>query len=281
MKLGVCLGQFKDYDLTLYEALEKGLSTELFGANSFAELLGNCDLPVVVGVKSNDAIRFLKGKGQPFLYFDKPYNRKWQTTNPSWWRVSVSDHSPTEYLGNMRCSDRRARQQGWLAKCWRSKGDHILFAGASAKYSAVYGLPEPNAYAAQIIAELKKYTDRRIVYRAKPSWQGAEPVEGAEFVGRARYNITDDLKDCHAMVTHGSGACLEALLTGVPAIVTGPGISRSISSTDLAEIEEPRLASLECCQQILNNLAHCQWSLDEIRKGEMWESLRPIISVSM
>lgn len=278
MKLGICPDHAKNYELSLYEALQKGCKSELFGAADFAGLIGNCEFAVVVGVKNNEAIQFLKEKNQPFLYFDKPYNRKWGTTNPEWWRVSINDHSPADYLHTVNFSDQRARQQEWIARPWRESGEHVLIAGHSAKYSAVYNLPNPNDYAASVIATLKGYTSREILYRSKPSWPGAAAIEGAQFVGGARYRIEDDLKGAHAMVTHGSGACLEALLAGIPTIVEGPGIAAGISSRDLSEIENPRLAPMAECQQLLNNLAHFQWRLDEIRRGDIWRSLDSIIA---
>jgi hypothetical protein len=131
--------------------------------------------------------------------------------------------------------------------------------------------------AADLVGQIRRFTDRPIVYRPKPSWGGAEPIPGTKFSwSRAKNFITiyDDLKGAHCLVTHGSNACFEALQAGVPSIVTGDAALRPIFSTDIAEIENPRRASMPERRQIVDNLAYCQWSLGEIAQGDAWKFLR-------
>lgn len=237
------------------------------------------DFACVIGIKNAELIRELERRKQPYLYFDKGYNRKWNVEQPEWWRVAVNSHQPTAALSRMFFSHERATVQGWRALPWRLNGPgRIIFAGSSAKYHEFYGLDEPNAYARSIIEQIRSVTpDRTVVYRPKPSWRGAEPVDGAIFQNRARHGISEDLKGAHALVTHGSAACVEALLLGVPSIILGDAVAASISSTSIDDVENPRLASIDECDQLLANLAHCQWSLDEISCGDMWPSLYTMI----
>lgn len=272
----------KEHELKLAKAFKAGaeLNSESVEIciNGDNDASGAYDLAIINGVKNAWRAEHLKSAGVPFLFFDKGYNRKWNVKNPEWWRVAVNHHQPTRYLHLLSFDNKRARQQGWKAKPWRESGTHILLAGASAKYHQMYGLPDPTAWAEDVIQAVKQLSDRPIIYRPKPSWKEAKAVDGAEFKGRASYNIYDDLKGAHAMITHGSGACLEALLAGVPAVVLGPGITSTISSMSLDEIETPQLGAEQDRNRLLANLAHCQWSLDEIRKGLIWQSLRRMIS---
>jgi hypothetical protein len=238
------------------------------------------DFAVVVGIKRKPIIRALQARGTPFLYFDKGHNRRWNAVQPDWWRLAINDYQPTHYLGRLNFPDDRADAQDWRVKPWRHKGSHIVFAGASAKYHAFYELDDPTAYAADVIRKLKTLTRRPIVYRSKPSWRGAEPIDGAKFIGQARHPISDDLRGAHALVTHGSNACLDALLAGVPSVVLGNGTVGTISSKSLDEIENPILASMESCKQLLANMAYCQWSDREIRSGAMWKRVPALIEAA-
>jgi hypothetical protein len=80
--------------------------------------------------------------------------------------------------------------------------------------------------------------------------------------------------DAHALITHGSYISVDALLNGVPSIVLGPAVTRPISSTSLAEIEDPRLASEEERLQMLANLAWCQYRIEEWADGRAWRNVK-------
>jgi hypothetical protein len=232
------------------------------------------DAHCVIGVTSIKVWRQLGELGARRLFWDKGYNRDF----PNWWRVSAGAHQPAAYVGNARHLSDRADAQGWLDRVepapLSSPGKHVLIAGASPNYHAFTGLPHPTTYAQELVREIRLRTDRPIVYRPKPQWREAEAVEGAAFshysVKTKGHRIRMDLDHCHAMVTHGSGACLEAVLAGVPVICLGSAIATCISSTSLNEIEVPRVASLTARQRLVSNVAYCQWSLEEIADGQAW-----------
>jgi hypothetical protein len=221
-----------------------------------------------VGVKRADLAGRLADAGKRWLYWDKGYNRRW----PHWWRVTCCAQQPTRYLMDINRPSDRATVQGWLRtiKPWRVCGDHIVFAGSSAKYHGFVGHDnvDPTKYAQQVINEIRARTQRRIVYRPKPSWKAAVPVQGAEYSARhTTGDIHQALEWAHVLVTHGSSTCFDALVAGVPSIVLGDGVLRPISSTSLDDIEQPILASDIDRRQLLCNLAYCQWSLAEIKSG--------------
>lgn len=277
MRLAFVRPSSKACDARLITAVKRGFSGDVAVID---DLMPGFHFICVIGIKNAELIMRMQRAGQPFLYFDKGYNRRWHVTRPEWWRVAVNAHQPTGYLSRLRFGAERAISQGWRAKSWRSSGSHIVFAGSSAKYHEFYGLQEPNAYAASIIDRLRKLTKRRIVYRPKPSWRHAVAIDGSQFVNQARHSIKDDLRGARALVTHGSAACLEAMLCGVPSIVLGDAIGAPISSSVLDSIGRPHLASPQERDQLLANLAHCQWSLTEIERGEMWDSLSVIIETA-
>lgn len=229
------------------------------------------DAACVVGVKSLPLVEQLRAAGKPWIYFDKAYNRDW----PRWWRVSVCGHQPTDYLAAMECPGDRARAQGWEFSRWRevTPAGPVLFAGASLKYHRFCGLGDPTSYARDVVSGIKAQTRRPVIYRPKPSWSAAEPVEGARFSwqkSKQPEGIARDLRGAHALVTHGSAAVLDAVLAGVPTVVLGHAVTRPISSTSLAEVDDPRLADAGEVRQLLANLAYCQWTVEEFGAGMAW-----------
>jgi len=228
------------------------------------------DIACMVAVKSATLFHACRAAGQRILYFDKGYVRSRRQGAPTWdyWRISLDAHHPTgTTLTRFKMpGDRLEGLELDVAK-WRSRGLQIVFAGSSAKYHNFYGLEDPTTFAARVIKRLRKRTDRPLVYRPKPSWRDAVPIQNSRF-SLAKERIVDVLTNAHCLVTHGSNACFEAALMGIPTIVLGDAVARPISSTSLDDVEMPFLGKRT---QWLANLAYHQWTEDEMRSGEAWE----------
>lgn len=239
----------------------------------------DCDVAVMVGVKSRELYEAHWKAGVHVLMVDKGYIRA-RVDSPvrqwEYWRLSLDAHHPTRWLSRMQKPGDRWARFGLQFQPWREQGQHVLFAGSSEKYHNFYGLPHPTEYAKRTVKHLRKTTDRRIVYRPKPTWREAVPVKGADFSKPPEY-ITGALQNAHAMVTHGSNACFEAILAGVPCIVLGDAVAKPISSTEIADVEQPRLASDAERQQWFANLAYLQWNLREMASGEAWQHMRGFV----
>lgn len=240
--------------------------------------LADADVACMVGVKSRELFRAHFDKGQHVVMIDKGYTRH-AAPGPvklwEYWRVAVDAHHPTKAVETWTRPLDRAEKLGLVISAWRKSGSHILFAGSSEKYHAFYRERDPSRYLEKVVKILRAYTKREIVYRPKPSWREAVPVEGTTFSQKGQ--IEEALVDAWALVTHGSNACFEAVLLGVPCIILGTAVARSISSTELKDIEAPRLATYRERHQWLANLAYCQWTLPEMASGEAWATIRPQI----
>lgn len=228
----------------------------------------------VVGIKSAEVLNAAKISGANFILFDKGYHR-WDRIGGLYrfWRISVNGHHPTKTLMDINRPDDRLKQINFFVRPWRKDGDYILLAGSSAKYHRYYGLPDPTEWAYDVVNEIRKHTDRPIYYRPKKSWKAAAPIEGTKWA-RSRERIEGPLGSAWALVTHGSNACVEALIGGVPSVILGPGVTRSISSTSLSELETPIEASMDDRRQLLANLMYQQWTLREYRSGKAWATIR-------
>ena len=211
----------------------------------------------------------------PSVFVDQGYFK-----DQKYHRVAVNAHHPTWYLEKAKHDSSRWNDFSIDTKPWRESGQHIVIAGGSEKYHQFYGLLHPTKYTKNLVNEIRARTDRPIIYRPKPSWSKATPIEGTIYSTRKSQdypNLFDTLRKAHCLITHGSNSCFEAMIYGVPSIVLGDGIARPISSTSLDEIENPKLAGDAARKQLLSNLAWCQFSWGELATGVAWKHLRNVI----
>lgn len=230
----------------------------------------DCDLACMVGVKSIRLWHTMRATDIRTMMFDKGYSRHKKGSCWEYWRIALDGHQPShETLSLKGYGKKRFARLGFNVKPWRESGEHILIAGSSEKYHNFHGLATPTMYAQTIVNQLRKYTDRPIIYRPKPSWRDAVPIKGASF-SAGKHPLESDLKNCHAIVTHGSNTCFDAAMNGIPSIVLGQGVLRPISSRNLSEIEDPELCVRN---KLFNALAYHQWTLEEFSSGEAFETI--------
>lgn len=242
------------------------------------------DCAIFVGVKNRKLFKFYRAAGVPVLYMDKPYFRETPGRPPPWhwrgaqywmWRVSLNSHQPVDFLEKEGLSEERWNEfrVPWV-KDWQKEGEgnHVIWAGSSTKYHEFHGLLHPTKYAEWVVEEVRKRTDRPIIYRPKPSWHEATPIFGTRFENKGL--LQPLLKEAHCLITHGSSACVDAVLAGVPTIILGEAVTKKISSTDLGDVVSPRRTRYKRVLRLMHSLAWCQWSLDEIQQGEFWDFMK-------
>lgn len=244
--------------------------------------IADADVAAIVGIKSAKLFHANRGAGKHTVLFDKGYVRHdeagalgagsvWHQT-----RAAVDAHHPTKKMNRGYPHD-RANRSGLKISPWRTNGEYILLAGSSAKYHRFYEEDDPTEYARKVASEIRKHTDRPIYYRPKKSWKPAVEITGTVWA-RTTDPIKHQLESAWALVTHGSNACFEAMLYGVPSIILGDGVAKPISSTSLEDIENPTMAGMDERKQWLADLMYQQWTLAEYASGEAWDTIRPQIT---
>jgi hypothetical protein len=237
------------------------------------------DFVAFIGLKRRDWFKYCKQTGQRIMYFDKGYyHREFeQRKDFLFWRISVDEQQPTKYIANAKHSPERWLSLGREMSPWREekRKGHIIIANQSEKYHQFYDLVHPTQWVMEIVDELRKYTDRPIWYRPKPSWRNKTRIKGLRYCDMEP--LSQLFPGCHALITHGSYICIDALLNGIPTIALGNAVNRSISSTNLSEIEYPRLASEEERLQVMANLAWCQYTTKEWASGFAWQNVREFL----
>jgi hypothetical protein len=116
-------------------------------------------------------------------------------------------------------------------------------------------------WVAETLETIKKYTDREIVIRLKK--------------GRTERVTTDTMamaltQDVHCVVTFNSIAATESLLLGKPAFTLGPNAAQSLCLSDLSQIENPYIPTLDEVHRWACHLAYSQFTEAEMRTGEAW-----------
>ncbi len=142
-----------------------------------------------------------------------------------------------------------------FVKKWRpqTKNGHILVCPPIPDYERLHYF-SAHLWWHGIKKQIRDVTNRRLRVRHKP---GSELASG-----RA---LAEDLKDCHAVVTHDSNIVVEAILAGIPVFVTGTSPAQVFGNVDVLTIREPRLDVDRW--EWLSILANNQWTLNEIRDG--------------
>lgn len=139
-------------------------------------------------------------------------------------------------------------------------GSKILLCPPSAKVMVFYEL-DLDKWVAETLETIKKYTDREIVIRLKK--------------GRTERVTTDTMamaltQDVHCVVTFNSIAATESLLLGKPAFTLGPNAAQSLCLSDLSQIENPYIPTLDEVHRWACHLAYSQFTEAEMRTGEAW-----------
>lgn len=139
-------------------------------------------------------------------------------------------------------------------KPWRTAGEHIVVCPISRFVAAYEGIDE-TTWTNQMVADLKKFTDRPIIIKPKDSDQ----------------LLSVTIQGAHALVCYNSMAALNSILDGIPAFaIDNPAIG-PVSLDDISQIEEPKICDRE---QWAYNLAYSQWTLDEFRNGTCWRMVK-------
>ncbi len=230
------------------------------GRISFWDKEQQTTTPVVLrGVTKRKHMATCRATGRDFYYIDTGYfgNGKKKTYH----RITKNN---MQWLGPIveRPGDRLSQTGTRLTK-FRRQGSKILLAPPSQKLLNVYDI-NLEQWLTSTIEQIKTHTDREIVVRTKQ--------------GRSVRQTTDTIEmaldqDIFCLVTFSSIAAVEALLYGKPAITLGPNAAGPLCSHSLAEIENPKIPSLDEVEAWARHLAYCQFTEAEMRNGEAWRIL--------
>lgn len=215
-----------------------------------------------------EIIKRFEALGKPTLILDLGYwERNYNLGAQTHYKVVLGPHNhPQELIKKLNARPDRFEKSKQVIQPWRDNKDgHILLAGMGQKSCVLYGYPD-QSWDMWAVKEIRKYTNRKIVYRPKPSWRNCPPIAGTEYSPPGD-SLAPYLNSAFCVVNHHSNVGVDALLAGVP-VFSWDGAAFYQSSQDLSKIETPYYP--EDREKFLWGLCHYNWSVAEIENGLCW-----------
>ena len=174
-------------------------------------------------------------------------------------------------MGN---SSDRARLHSLELKPWRTNGEYILVCGKHDKSLQWRNMPSMSNWFLNAYDEIRKHTDRPIIFRPHPRCRLEHIERGLKHVYRqdpvkigGTYDDFDmGFNNVHCTISHSSNPGIHSVLNGVPAFVSNHSLAYDVGNDIdfLHNIEEPLMPDRT---QWLNDYAHTEWTVEEIAQG--------------
>jgi hypothetical protein len=259
-----------------------------------------CDLAVIYGSwkpreKAHHVVRTsVAAAAMRFLVIETALlNRRTDQEN-TYWRVGVNGYLGRDarwpVLTDDAC-DARLENIGidsW--KEWTHKSNGHILLGLQIPGDASLRGTDIYAWAHHAITEIRKTSDRKILIRPHPltSDKGLDDLQ--RFVGRLTlagiknlsYSIDStlqqDLKNAYCSVVFSSGMSVDSVLAGIPVLCSdSSNFAWPVCTRNLQQIENLTLPDAKKISAWLRHLSCCQWNRQELRSGECFTALAPII----
>ena len=190
------------------------------------------------------------------------------------WKVGLNGINRTAYFGEQDNDRTRADSLGLGCKPWRSNGNFILICGQHDKSLQWQDMPSMSNWFMQTYREIRKHTDRPIVFRPHPRCRLPHIELGLKHVYRQEprhvTNTYDDFDmqfdNIWATISHSSNPGIHSIISGVPSFVSNSSLAYDVANDIdfLHDIESPVMPDR---QQWLNDYAHTEWTVEEIAQG--------------
>ena len=189
------------------------------------------------------------------------------------WKVAIDGINRDANFGNGGNDSTRANQLGLKLKPWSLGGDRIIICGQHDKSNQWKDMPTMSTWLLDTIKQIRERTDMPIVWRPHPRC----PVPGIEHeyknVRREQpiqvkdtYDDFDfDCTGAYAVVNWSSNPATHAIMQGVPVFVGPSSLAYDVGNKDFTTIGMPKRPDRT---QWLNDIAHTEWTLEEIAEGK-------------
>ncbi|MDC1007071.1 hypothetical protein OAP94_00145 [bacterium] len=190
------------------------------------------------------------------------------------WKVGLNGINRDAYFGEQDNDRTRADHLGMVCKPWRSDGDFILVCGQHDKSLQWQNMPRMSNWFLETYDEIRKHTDRPIVFRPHPRCRLEHIERGLKNVHRQEprhVNGTYDsfdmgFDDIHCTISYSSNPGIHSVIEGVPAFVSTHSLAYDVANDIdfLHDIENPLMPDR---QQWLNDYAWTEFTVEEISQG--------------
>ena len=190
------------------------------------------------------------------------------------WKVGLNGINKDAYFGDVGMDSSRAISLGIKLKPWRTQGKYILVCGQHDKSLQWQNMPRMSNWFLDTYDEIRKHSDRPIIFRPHPRCRLEHIERGLKHVTRQEpqhVNGTYDsfdmgFNDIHCTISYSSNPGIHSIIEGVPAFVSTHSLAYDVANDIdfLHDIENPLMPDR---QQWLNDYAHTEYTVDEISQG--------------
>lgn len=237
------------YKQAQFRRLAEGCRQTVYGSMDELAALPNEIIPIVgCTVGLGPLVRHWQKTSRNFIYWDRGYfMRQGATALPrpkdnGYYRAHLNSFQ----MQSIRdVPDDRLKSCRLKVSPWRESGKHIVVATPTPTYADFHDI---KYWTDAAVAKIRSITSRPIRVRHKAS----------------KFTLQEDLRNAHALVTHGSNAAVESIILGVPVFVDSSSAASLVGKTDINEIEDPIMPDRTAW---LNALAYGQYTETELLNG--------------
>lgn len=188
------------------------------------------------------------------------------------WRIGLNGVNRDAYFAPEGNDSSRALKLRLSPTPWRKTGEYILIFGQHERSQQWHKLPPITTWIEQEIVKIRNHTDRPIVVRPHPRC----PIQKLKIESKnvkiqqpqkqkGSYDNFDlNFQGAWAAVSWSSNPGPHAVIAGIPAFVGPSSLAYPVANTDYSQIESPLMPDRT---QWLNDYAHTEYTLDEIKAG--------------
>ncbi len=258
----------------VFESFKKGLETLKF---SYVENDYEADVAVIWSVlwegrmANNKNVYFsFKDRKKPVIILEVGALKRNLT-----WKVSIE----SKFYGHeTENNDERLKKLGINLMPWRKgeNSDKILVCCQNEKSELWSGMPKTEIWIENMLAEIRKITDRPVVLRTHPRFKVDLSIFSKKFKNLEiyqpkkllntydSYDFEENLKNAWCVVNHNSNPSIISLLNGVPVFIGPNNICEKVGNFSLKDIENPKMPDR---RQWANDIAYTEWTTEEISQG--------------
>ena len=193
------------------------------------------------------------------------------------WRVSIDNVNRLGFFANDSNLDltRPGKLGIELKDIQSARRPEILITGQHEHSLQWEGLPSVNDWVFEKYHEIRKYTDRPIIFRPHPRWPNNLVHKDITILKPKKLVGTYDDYDCdynyHCVINHNSSPTVQSAINGTPIICDASGLAYPVSDCldNIDNIQMPDRTDW------FLKLCHTEWTTDEIKLGTPIERLLP------
>jgi hypothetical protein len=190
------------------------------------------------------------------------------------WKVGLNGINRDAYFGPTNNNDDRRRLLGLSLTPWRTHGEYILICGQHDKSLQWQNMPRMSQWLINTVDELRKHTDRPILFRPHPRCPLPHIEKEFKNVYRQEpkhvsgtYDDFDmQFDNIWATISHSSNPGIHSVISGVPSFVSNSSLAYDVANDIdfLCSIENPLMLDRT---QWLNDYAWTEFTVEEISQG--------------